>query len=158
MGAISEYCTWAPCLEEARGCRQSPGALQQHSILLHLTNWFSWILFSSSWWKYLSLSSVVIKHYSMFLQSFLSQVTFKGNVPDRYIISSVTFSVHIDGILTAGLPFRSRKYSNATKQKLFWTFPSWKSWKIMKTILSRNSNKMETFFETLKQNIIRSVK
>ena len=73
----------------------------------------------------LSLSSVVIKHYSMILQSFfLSQVTFKGNVHDRYIISSVTFSLHIDGILTAGLPFRSRKYSNATKRKLFWTFPS----------------------------------
>ena len=72
----------------------------------------------------LSLSSVVIKHYSMILQSFFSQVTFKGNVHDRYIISSVTFSLHIDGILTAGLPFRSRKYSNATKQKLFWTFPS----------------------------------
>ena len=72
----------------------------------------------------LSLSSVVIKHYPMILQSFLRQVTFKGNVHDRYIISSVTFSLHIDGILTAGLPFRSRKYSNATKQKLFWTFPS----------------------------------
>ena len=73
----------------------------------------------------LSLSSVVvIKYYSMILQSFLRQVTFKGNVHDRYIISSVTFSLHIDGILTAGLPFRSRKYSNATKQKLFWTFPS----------------------------------
>ena len=73
----------------------------------------------------LSLSNVAIKHlHSMILQSFLSQVTFKGNVHDRYIISSVTFSLHIDGILTAGLPFRSRKYSNATKQKLFWTFPS----------------------------------
>ena len=28
----------------------------------------------------------------------------------------------------------------------------------MKTILSRNSNKMETFFKTLKRNVIRSVK